>query len=41
MTTTKPRENAQSAKEGTKEIVRDVRDFQQNVSYLKRGQENA
>lgn len=40
-TTTKSQGNVQSANEETKETVRDVRDFQQNVSYLKRGQENA
>lgn len=40
MTTTKTPANAQPAKRESKEMVRDVRDFQQNVSYLKRGQEN-
>lgn len=38
MTTTKP-QKTQSAME-TKEMAKDERDFQQYVSYLKRGQEN-
>jgi nicotinamide mononucleotide adenylyltransferase len=43
MTTTKASgERAIGEKQRDKrETLRDVRDFQQNVSYLKRGQENA